>query len=140
MIRTEFNKFQDYQLDKVKNLITSKGSDYAGDKDVLANFKRTGKDLDLTPEQVWGTFASKHWDAVMAYCKVGQVESEPIESRLHDIIAYSLLMLAMVEEKKRPSERVFEFVEREFPFLPGKNQLDIQEEEDEYCMCQDCFG
>lgn len=99
MTRKEFDALKERHWQQINNLSKTKGKDYAGDEDALANFKREALALGLTPEQVWGVYAAKHWAAVMSYCKHGQVESEPIESRLHDIIVYSFLLLGLVEDK-----------------------------------------
>ena len=58
------------------------------------------KDFVVTPYQVWGIFAGKHVDAINSFIRNnGQVESEPIESRLHDLIVYSFLLLGLIEEQ-----------------------------------------
>jgi hypothetical protein len=79
----------------------TKGHDYAGEEDALANFKRHAAELDLRPEQIWAVYAAKHWDAVITYCREGDVASEPIEGRLHDVLLYCFLLLALLEEEKQ---------------------------------------
>lgn len=100
MRRATLEKLMDREWAEIKQINATKGKDYAGDDDALSNFKRQADRLGLSPEQVWAVYFSKHVDAVMSYCKNGQVESEPIEGRLHDIIVYSFLMLGLVEEDK----------------------------------------
>ena len=68
--------------------------------DALSNFKDAAYRLGLTPEQVWSVYADKHWQAIMTFCGKGQVESEPIEGRLRDVILYSFLLLGLIEEEK----------------------------------------
>lgn len=89
---------------EVRNLRATKGKDYAGDADVLNNFKQAAQQLGLEPEQIWAVYAHKHWSAVVSYCRNGQTESEPIAGRIMDIITYCTLLLAMVEEKTVPEE------------------------------------
>ena len=99
MDRTEFLAMLDEDYQAIRKINETKGHDYAGDDDALANFKRHATELGLTPEQVWSVYASKHWDAVMTYVREGSVASEPIEGRLHDVILYSFLLLGLVREK-----------------------------------------
>jgi len=64
-------------------VLEKKGADYTqGNVDRLANFREVAKATGTTMEQVWEG-------------------SEPINSRLVDIINYTLLFGLMVEEKKR---------------------------------------
>mgnify|MGYP001563727924 CR=1 FL=1 len=60
--------------------------------------RRAADHLGVTPEIVWGIFAGKHWDAIMTYCRCGQVESEPVRGRILDLILYSYLLLGLVED------------------------------------------
>lgn len=87
-------------MDEALRVTQSKGADYTtGDTDALKNFKSVAKDLGLTPLQVWGVYAKKHFDAVMAYAKTGgQNESEPIKGRLIDVINYAALFYGLVME------------------------------------------
>lgn len=108
MERARFTALRDAHYEEIAKINDAKGQDYAGSEDALANFKEAAKRLGLEPEQVWAVYADKHWSAVMSYCKHGQVESEPIEGRLHDVILYCFLLLGLVEEKKgSPLEQVF---------------------------------
>ena len=76
-----------------------KGKDYTqgkGDLDRLDNFKEAGRRNRITPYQAWGTYFYKHESAMWRFVKEGKVESEPIESRLYDIINYTILLLLMI--------------------------------------------
>lgn len=101
MIRSDFTALMERHYEQIKGINTTKGKDYAGDDDALSNFKRQAANLGLTAEQIWGVYAGKHWDAVMSYCRHGQVESEPIEGRIHDCILYCFLLLGLIEEKQQ---------------------------------------
>lgn len=112
MDRDEFLRMMDAEYQTIRKINETKGHDYAGDDDALANFKEQARAVGLAPEQVWAIFAGKHWSAVMTYVREqGQLASEPIEGRLHDLILYSFLMLGLIEERKRarpsPVEQVF---------------------------------
>jgi hypothetical protein len=78
----------------------TKGADYAGNGDELANFKQAASSYKgLTPFDVWYVYAYKHWCAIATFCsRRGQVESEPIEDRLADLINYLLLLNALAKE------------------------------------------
>lgn len=94
----------DDMLRKCIKTLETKGNDYtqgAGDADRLKNFVDGGEQFDLPPEKVLGVYLWKHLCAVMRYIKEGQVESEPIESRIMDVINYMLLLHKMVKEKEK---------------------------------------
>ena len=91
-------------IEQIRTLSELKGSEYSGDDDRLANFRRNAKNLDLTMEDVWAVYCAKHYDAVMTYIKdlrTGKKRErlESISGRLDDIIVYSILMKAMVRER-----------------------------------------
>src|SRR4051794_31393135 len=91
----------DIHWETIKSINQTKGRDYAGSEDALSNFKRTAEQTGLTPYQVWGVLTNKHWDAVQSFVRNnGQLESEPIEGRLHDLIVYCFLMLGLIEDQK----------------------------------------
>lgn len=86
----------------VDELMRAKGADYASKEDRLSNFKLQAARLGLTPYQVWGVYANKHWDAIMSFIRNGgQVESEPIDSRIHDAIAYLHLFAALIVDTNK---------------------------------------
>ena len=77
-----------------------KGADYReGSADPFANFKRVSEAVGVTPEQAWFTYAYKHWSAVAGWCRRGQLESEPVWSRLMDVIVYCILLYGHVEAR-----------------------------------------
>lgn len=85
----------------VLTLARSKGKDYSSEYDRLSNFKNQAANLGLTEYQVWAVYANKHWDAINAFVRNdGQLESEPIESRIQDIIVYSILLLGLIQDRK----------------------------------------
>lgn len=100
-----FNKLIEETVEQINSLSKLKGGEYAGDQDRLANFRRNGTALGLTMEQVWAVYAAKHWDAIMQYVKdlgegKARVRAEPISGRLDDLIVYSILFKAMVDERE----------------------------------------
>jgi hypothetical protein len=92
---------------KVNSLADTKGSEYSGNTDRLRNFRLAAAALDINAETVWRVYAGKHWDAITTYVKdleqgISRTRSEPIAGRVNDLIVYSLLLLAMIEEKGEP--------------------------------------
>jgi hypothetical protein len=85
---------------EVRVLNNSKGREYAGDEEALANFYNRAEQLDLDPQKVWAVFASKHYDAILAYIRTGKVLSEPIQGRVHDLILYLVLLLGLIKDAK----------------------------------------
>lgn len=85
---------------KIVELNRTKGHDYAGQDDALSNFKKHAAELGLTPEQIWGVYAGKHWDAITTYVREGDVKSEPIDGRILDEILYLYLLLGLVRERR----------------------------------------
>lgn len=103
MTTNEFDELLQSNYEAVLELCRTKGADYARDYDRLSNFKEQANKLGLTPYQVWGVYANKHWDAISAYVRNGgKVESEPIESRVHDLILYSFLLLGLIQDGDIP--------------------------------------
>lgn len=100
MTRNEFQSLMKTEFENLLETNNRKGHDYAGDDDALSNFKKHADELGLTPEQVWAVYAGKHWDSIVTYVREGDVKSEPIEGRIHDLILYGFLLLGLVEEKR----------------------------------------
>jgi len=80
-------------------LLRAKGADYTQGGGPLDNFYANAKRLGLSPYQIWGVYASKHWSAIETFIQKGQVESEPIESRIVDVINYLLLLGKMAKHE-----------------------------------------
>ena len=100
MERSALTALIDEHFARITEINRTKGHDYAGEDDALSNFKKQAVDLGLDPKQIWGVFAGKHWSAIMTFIKEGDVKSEPIEGRIHDIILYCFLLLALIEEER----------------------------------------
>lgn len=105
MNRNSFVQMMRRDFDTIVSINEVKGHDYAGDTDALANFKLQAAECGITPEQVWSVLAGKHWSAVRTYAREGDVQSEPIEGRIYDLILYSFLLLGMVREREDLPER-----------------------------------
>lgn len=98
MNRREFAQFRDEHYAQIAAINDTKGKDYAGEEDALSNFKIAAEQLGVTPVQVWAVYAHKHWSAIMSYAKEGDVASEPIVGRVHDLIVYGFLLLGLIND------------------------------------------
>jgi hypothetical protein len=88
LIEDEFNN--------IRSIRETKGLEYAGEQDTLADFKEVAEDAGITPLQVWLTYVKKHQRAVDTFIREGEVKSESIESRIRDIIVYHLLLYGLI--------------------------------------------
>lgn len=88
-------------------LSDTKGQEYAGSEDRLANFKRGAQSVGLPPTTILNVYASKHWDSIQSFIR-GQVSgeerelSEPIEGRIDDLILYLILLKCLIREVSGP--------------------------------------
>lgn len=88
-------------FENVHHLRDTKGGEYAGDVDALANFRRNAITLHLAMEQVWAVYAAKHWDSIMQYIQdistgKDRIRTEPPEGRIDDLITYLILLKAIL--------------------------------------------
>lgn len=92
-------------IEECERLLARKGHDYTqgaqGDRGRLKNFYKTGERNGITPFQALNVYMGKHLDAIDTFVKVGQLESEPIEGRIHDAINYLMLLYKLVQVEKR---------------------------------------
>ena len=104
-----YEKILNETFSKVKYLGKSKGREYSGDEDRLANFRRNGDKLRVPKEMVWAVYASKHYDAIIQRCQDivsgrDRQVSESIDGRVDDLILYLILYKCM-EKERRDAER-----------------------------------
>lgn len=100
-------ELMDITFKRAVELRTKKGAEYAGTHidDVLANFRRNGKDAGVSMEVCWRIYAGKHWDAISQYVRdidnnyFTRERMEPIEGRIDDLIVYLILFQAMIIER-----------------------------------------
>lgn len=103
MNQERFNQIVEATIRDTASLLITKGGEYAGSEDRLANFKRGAALTGATPLQVAFIYASKHYDALATFVRdnaAGEYRerSEPIAGRLDDLINYCILMKALVVE------------------------------------------
>jgi hypothetical protein len=83
------------------DIYDKKGKDYTigkGDADRLDNFNMAAENCGVSVRQAWGVYFYKQVAAVFKFVKDGRVESEPIESRLYDVINYCILLLKKIKD------------------------------------------
>ena len=96
-----FEEVTQLTVRRLFQLSETKGKEYSGPLDRLANFRRYAESLGLDYRMVLAVYAGKHWDAIVSYCKTGKVfSSESIDGRIDDLIVYLLLLKCMVIESE----------------------------------------
>lgn len=102
-----FSRLLDLMNKEEREVLKLKGSDYSDSqgKNRLSNFERLAERLDSTPERIWAVYFMKHIDAILTYCKDGQVSSEGIEGRILDARNYLALLRLIVESSKEETEK-----------------------------------
>lgn len=106
MDQKTFDKLVVSTLADCKNLLVSKGAEYAGPTDRLGNFKRGAATTGVQPETVAFVYMSKHFDSVATFVRHTETNdgdypttSEPIGGRLDDLINYCILLKALIADK-----------------------------------------
>ena len=95
----DFNMLMSNTFNNLDGISRTKGIEYAGEVDRLANFRRLGLELDLDPEHVLWVYLTKHLDAIRSYLRAHVVLSEPIEGRIDDAILYLILLKGLIQER-----------------------------------------
>lgn len=84
-------------------LTMSKGAEYAGSDDQLANFKRLASALGIPAEKICYTFLAKHLDSIQSFLRKPGIElAEPIDGRIDDAILYLVLLKGLIRDSARP--------------------------------------
>lgn len=97
------------EVDALVAINQTKGADYSPDEDdALSFFTDLAAEVGLTPQQVWSVLATKHWQAVLTYCKRahddGYEPSEAVRGRILDLILYLFLLLGIDGEPVGPED------------------------------------
>ena len=108
MTLEERQRIAETRFAECAKLLLSKGKDYAGDQDALANFKGIACRLGISKYQVWSVYFMKHIRAIINSIKANpenpQTESEPLEERITDVINYAVLLEALLKDKPCPTK------------------------------------
>lgn len=94
----EQTKIDEQIFERVREIRTTKGREYATDEDTLADFKEVAAESGVSPLQCWAVYVKKHQRAIDTFIREGAVKSEAIEDRILDVIVYHLLLLGLVED------------------------------------------
>lgn len=102
----DLNRYLDIETETIQTALAiakSKRPAYTRESlDVLYNFKDTAEDIGIDPLQVWYVFARKHWDCLTAAAKNPNTpQAESLQSRVCDLINYSILLLALLEDRNK---------------------------------------
>lgn len=93
-------------LREAHDIRNKKGMEYSGDEDLLSNFKRVAEITGATKYQVLLVYLSKHYDSICNAIKKNpdfpEDGSEPLDSRIADLINY-LGLLKCLRDEDRPS-------------------------------------
>lgn len=98
---TDFRALLEDSFEQLRDLTDTKGVEYAASADQLANFKRHGQRLGMTPEAVLLVYLAKHTDAIESYVR-GLSEGDPVElsepifGRIDDAMLYLALLRALL--------------------------------------------
>jgi hypothetical protein len=84
-------------LESCREIRESKGQDY--DPELLRGYYKMAEELDLDPKKVLWIYAKKHILSIETFIRTNNLESEPVESRIYDLINYLLMLHAMIQEK-----------------------------------------
>lgn len=100
MLWVEQSRLFEKMIEAERNLLLSKGKEYAGDADCLANFKDSDC-IGLDPKQKLWVYLSKHMASIASYIKNGkEFSNETIESRIADARNYLALLYMLIQEEK----------------------------------------
>ena len=102
-----FNGILEEFMGKEISLLTKKRSEYAGDEDVLINFKQVAAWLGVEPEQYCMTLIFKHLQSVFKAVNGGVYTweweipggGEGMKQRISDLRNYFMLLGALLSEK-----------------------------------------
>jgi hypothetical protein len=105
MNRTEFEELLTAAQQRVLAINQTKGHDYAGDEDALANFKKDNERLQRIAANdptyaKWYVYFDKHLSAIFTFLEEGDVKSEPIEGRIDDAVLYLELLRGLIVERR----------------------------------------
>lgn len=101
MNRNDFGVLRDEVYKGIVAINDTKGHDYAGEEDALANFKEAAAELGVSPYTIWFVYFHKHWSAIRTFLKEGTVQSEGIEGRIDDAILYLFLLRGLIVDMRR---------------------------------------
>lgn len=101
MTKEEFyNLIENEIVPECVKILKTKGEAYTTTDDRLIGFKKNAKLLGMSPEKQWFSYFVKHFDSITSYVNENYSDSEPIETRIFDMINYLFLLYGLISEKK----------------------------------------
>ena len=104
----ERDRIVEQVVDDIKSIFNTKGKDYAGSEDILANFKEEAERLGLSPSQVLMIYKNKHERSINSAVKRDPDRphrlGEPLRESLIDAIVYNILMMCLLEDSRNKKE------------------------------------
>ena len=101
MQREEITELVEYLTKLEQEINMTKGREYAGDSDALANFKLAAEIVGISPLQVCLVYMFKTFMSMGSYAKHNmELSTEPIEGRVLDLRLYGALFLALAKERQ----------------------------------------
>jgi len=100
--RAEFEEILENQIDVVRKMMVGKRDEYAGDEDVLHNFRNAANLTGETLEQALAGMMVKH--TVSVYDMIATGEHFPLDKwneKITDHLNYLILLRAIIEEKQK---------------------------------------
>lgn len=98
MKREDFVDFLETAVNEIKIRLTNKGDEYASNNQ-FHNFIEGGVRLKMTPEQYLLCLNTKHEISVKDLVESYNWNFTLAHEKIHDIIAYNILLLAMIYER-----------------------------------------
>lgn len=96
-----FVKMAKIMAETERSILVTKGTEYAGEIDRFANFRRLSVDLGLSKEMILFVYMKKHLDSILSFIKTGkEASSESIFGRIMDARNYLLLLSGLIAEHK----------------------------------------
>lgn len=130
MTFTEFDKYTEEILAKVRKMRDSKGREYTvsgtdEDADRFANFIRSAEKIKINRLKAWFILFDKHYHSLVSYInEEREFSEEGIEGRIVDMVTYLILAGGMIKEDKAKAPKVTEFYEGKIgepvPDSPGR--------------------
>lgn len=84
MDRATFDAITQATIERTARILIAKGTEYAGDGDRLANFKRNAEKNGQTIFECWQIYWSKHIDSINSY--MVRVKNRAVELALEQVI------------------------------------------------------
>lgn len=120
-MRAEIFSLVRQEFDDVENkLLGVKRSEYAGDEDVLINFREVAEINHMTPEKYCSVLLSKHFHAILRAVDKGEYKwcwadefGEGLKQRIADTRNFLILLAALIAEKAEPERLSITIIEED---------------------------